>query len=88
MALDVTVNISDELESILIRRVAELNSGTPTPPQTTPAQYVRQVVREDLRAHRRRYDEIDRMASDPIRQLMTPEDRAIFDALRDKYRNA
>jgi hypothetical protein len=90
MALDITINIEGDRETTLLRLVAEHNkriSETLAPETLTPAQYVRNHVRNEwLDIETRRYQDAQKVNMREAYRLATPQEQAQIDAILAQYR--
>jgi hypothetical protein len=86
VAAQITINLSDSDEALLNKITAEHNGAIPNQPNPlTPAQMLRQTVRDWLRTFAERYSERDRLGMRKAYNLATAEERAQIDAILAPY---
>lgn len=87
MAASITVNLNDADEALLVKITDEYNALVPNnPAPLSPAQMLRQTIRDWLRTHSDRYAEIARLTLREAYRKASAEDQAAVDALLAKYR--
>jgi hypothetical protein len=88
MAASITVNLDDEFESILNDLTNETNrlARLQNLPEVTPAQFLRQFVRDYLRSQATRLEDSRQLGLRAAFKLATPEEQANISAILDKYR--
>jgi hypothetical protein len=84
VAIDITINLNDELEAELVKQTSEANAA-PGAPQLTPSQFLRRDVRDRLQLDAQRRADAERVRFRAIYNVATAEDKATMDALAVKY---
>jgi len=87
MAVDITISLSDQRETTLTREANAHTARFPSDP-VTPAQFLRQFVREWLDGLERQYQDTQRISRAEAYRLATVEEQAQIDGILDKYRTA
>lgn len=84
MALDVTVNLTDDREKELVKLTNEWNRGFPE--QRTPAQMLRAQVRDWLDLSAQQRVDAEKLGLRAAFKLATLEEQAQIDAILAQYR--
>lgn len=86
MAIDVTINLSDDLESELIAQTDDFNKAFPSSTPLSPSQFLRQDVRGRLQIAAQQREDAERLGLRAAFKLATPEEQATINGILDKYR--
>lgn len=86
MAIDITINLTDEREAELVKLTNEANRLLPPEGLLTPSQFLRRDVRERLDMSAQQRADAERLGLRAAYKLATPEERAAIDAILDKYK--
>jgi hypothetical protein len=86
MARDITVNINDADDAILVRLTDEFNAAqtaiNPAHEPESPAQFFRGHARGWIRSHRTRFTDQDNTRLKAVYDAATVEEKATIDAIR------
>jgi hypothetical protein len=87
MAVDITISLTDAREATLGRLTAAFNSVPANVNQpVTPAQFMRQFVKDWLDLDQRQFDDNQRLKLRAAYLLATPSEQAAIDLILNKYR--
>jgi hypothetical protein len=85
MALDITINLNDELEAELVKLTRESNEANPGGNPLTPSQFFRRDAKDRLQLSAQQRADAERIRFRAIYNAASVEDKAIMDALAVKY---
>jgi hypothetical protein len=87
MAADITVNLNDADDAVLIRLTAEYNANPLNVSNPlTKAQFFREHTRDWIRSHRSRFFQFDSDRDQSAKEKATDAEKAIIESILSKYR--